>query len=291
MKKSLFRKTLVFGIIMLFLGMGVIPKIVKEVSANYEEGLVAYWNFDEGNASIAYDSSGNNNHGVLYGPSWTTGISGSALELDGVNDYASVPDSSSLDITDNITIEAWVYPYSMSWVAPLISKGTNSSNYGYYLATGQYYADGCGSFKLHSNGTKTLWLYSSQPLTTGQWNHVVGVRAGTSASIYINGMISDAGICFAGPIQTNDLSVEFGTHSDYSVFFHGILDEVRIYNRALTAHEIYNRYTDISSAYIKNGEPTDTDPINGTPGFDLVIVIVSIVIVMGLSWKHRRLLL
>ena len=287
MKKSLFRKTLVFGIIMLFVGMGVIPKMVKEVSASYEEGLVAHWHFDEGNASIAYDSSGNNNHGVLYGPSWTTGISGSALELDGVNDYVSVSDSNSLDITDNITIEAWVYPYSMSWVAPLISKGTNSSNYGYYLATGQYYADGCGSFKLHSNGTKTLWLDSSQPLTTGQWFHVVGIRAGTIARIYINGTISNAGICFAGPIQTNDLSVEFGTHSDYSVFFHGILDEVRIYNRTLTSSEIHNRYKEISSAYIKNEEPTDTNPSNDTPGFDLIIVLISIVVIMVFSWRRR----
>ncbi|MFQ6061968.1 MAG: hypothetical protein ACE5J9_02170, partial [Methanosarcinales archaeon] len=71
-------------------------------------GLVALWHFDENKGTIAHDSSPNHNNGIIHGATWTKGKFGYALQFDGKNDYVQVPDSASLDITDTITIEAWV---------------------------------------------------------------------------------------------------------------------------------------------------------------------------------------
>jgi hypothetical protein len=68
------------------------------------------WHFNEGTGSIAYDSSGNHNHGTIYGTDWTTGISETALNFNGLNDYVTVPNSLALDITGNISVEAWMKP-------------------------------------------------------------------------------------------------------------------------------------------------------------------------------------
>ena len=70
-----------------------------------------YWSFDEGSGVAAQDSSGNGNHGAIKGAvSWTEGKSGSALSFNGGSDRVLVPDAASLDITDQITIAAWIKP-------------------------------------------------------------------------------------------------------------------------------------------------------------------------------------
>jgi len=286
-KKSLFRKILIFALITLFIRVGITSNIAGNVDDSVEGGLVACWHFDEGNKNIAYDSCGNNN-GFIYGATWTNGISRLALELDGINDYISIPESNSLDITGNITIEAWIYLHSMPWVAPLVSKGTNSSNYGYYLAVGQYYSNGCASFKLHSNDTKILWLDSSSPLEIEQWHYVAVVRAGNASKIYIDGSINNADTYFDDSIQTNSLSLDFGTYNDYSEFFHGILDEVSIYNRALNTSEIYNHYQEILSASNEGEEPVSESSGKDTPGFEINIVFMSMAIVAALICKNKK---
>ena len=286
-RKNLFRKILLFMTIMLFVGIGVIPNIVRNVSADDKEGLIACWHFDEGDNEIAHDDSDNNNDGIIYGATWTAGISGFGLELDGINDYVSIPDNNNLDITDNITIEAWIYPYSMPWIAPLISKGTNSSNYGYYLAVGQYYY-GHLSFKLHSTDTKALWLDSGYPLETRQWHYIAVVRAGTTAMIYIDGKINNADSYFASYIRTNNLPLELGTYNDYSEFFHGILDEVSIYNYALNASEIHNHYREILNKSKWDEGSASESLSKDTPGFELIVVLMSMAIVMVFSWKYYK---
>ena len=73
-------------------------------------GLVGYWSFDEGDGTVARDASGNNNHGTLTnGPQWAQGKNGTALQFDGKNDNVERRNGSSLNITDSITLEAWVF--------------------------------------------------------------------------------------------------------------------------------------------------------------------------------------
>ena len=287
-RKTLFREILIFGLITLVIGIGIIPNIARNVSDNDERELIACWHFDKGNGSTAYDDSGYNNNGIIYGATWIAGISGFALELDGINNYISVTDSNSLDITGNITIEAWIYAYSMPWVAPLVSKGTNSSNYGYYVAVGQYYSNGCASFKLHSNDTKILWLDSSCPLVAGQWHYLSVVRTGSNARIYIDGIINNADSYFASSIRTNNLPLELGTYNDHSEFFHGILDEVSIYNYALNASEIHSHYREILNKSKWDEGSASESLSKDTPGFELIIVFMSMAIVVAFRWKNKK---
>ncbi|MBN2602607.1 MAG: type IV pilin [Candidatus Thermoplasmatota archaeon] len=71
---------------------------------------VGVWHFDEGSGGVAFDSSGRENHGTIFGAQWSTGVNDSALYLDGIDDYIDVPDSESLDISEQISIESWLKP-------------------------------------------------------------------------------------------------------------------------------------------------------------------------------------
>ncbi len=97
--------------------------------------LVGMWHFDTGSGNIAVDSSGRDNHGTLYyGPEWTAGINLTGLTYDGVDDYVLVPDDFSLDITDEITIEAWMKPLASSdgYYGKITGSVIDSSSFGIF---------------------------------------------------------------------------------------------------------------------------------------------------------------
>jgi flagellin-like protein len=98
--------------------------------------LVGMWHFDTGSGTIAIDSSGRDNHGTLYnGPQWTAGVnSTTALTYDGIDDYVMIPDESSLDITDEITIEAWMNPLENSegYYGKITGPLIDSSSFGIF---------------------------------------------------------------------------------------------------------------------------------------------------------------
>ena len=81
-----------------------------ELKSPSRGGGTACWLLDEGEGTIAADSSDNNNQALIHGAEWVQGRSGKALELDGIDDYVEVPDAPSLHIPDALTVEAWVYP-------------------------------------------------------------------------------------------------------------------------------------------------------------------------------------
>ncbi|MBN1861616.1 MAG: metallophosphoesterase [Candidatus Thermoplasmatota archaeon] len=207
--------------------------------------LSAYWSFDEGTGNTFFDSSENGNDGTTHGATWTTGVSGYALSFDGINDYADVPDSQSLDITGDLTLSAWVYCDSMPNTAPIISKGNYGTNFGYYLATGQAFSDGCANMQLASTDATLINLNGKTPLQIGQWHFLTAVRNDNIAKIYIDGEYENSITCFSDDIRTNNLPLEFGTHWEGKLLFHGKIDEVRIYNYALSSNEIENLYLGI----------------------------------------------
>jgi hypothetical protein len=99
MKKALFVVTICAGLVVLGTWTASF--------AGINDGLVGYWKFDEGSGNIAHDYSGNGNDGTIYGASWTEGISGYALDFDGVDDYVDVSDDECFDITLAVTLVAW----------------------------------------------------------------------------------------------------------------------------------------------------------------------------------------
>ena len=162
-----------------FGGGGAIPEDTMT------RGLVGYWSFDEGDGAIARDASGNNNHGTLTnGPTWAQGKNGTALQFDGKDDYVSVPNNSSLNIADNITIEAWInlpsLPVDTNVGAVIVEK--YSSLKGFFLSvrsTGKLH------FRPH-NGTASQGWDSASSISVGEWYHVVAVISGSNGYTYIN---------------------------------------------------------------------------------------------------------
>ena len=91
----------------------VIASLASSEIAQASSDAVLIQHFDEGSGTIAKDESGYGNDGIIHGATWTTGISGKALSFDGIDDYIDCGNDASLDIADEITIEAWMYPYGL----------------------------------------------------------------------------------------------------------------------------------------------------------------------------------
>ena len=202
-------------------------------------GLVGYWNFDEGTGSTAYDFSGNNNDGKINGASWTTGIKRNALSFDGNNDYISVPNSASLNFhdTNKFTISLWVKRDEQSINEALISKGHTSPPIGYNIGLGSVE----GSVNAYiGDGNDRHNLISNQQITSSQWHHIVTIWNGDTILMYIDGKLDNSNDFGNKDIKDDTKNLEIGKH--YSKYYHGLLDEIRIYERVLDFNEIKNLY-------------------------------------------------
>ncbi|NUM34779.1 MAG: LamG domain-containing protein [Candidatus Brocadiae bacterium] len=195
--------------------------------------VAGYWKFDEGSGAYAYDASGNNNTGTLYGnTSWTAGKHGNGLYFDGSGDYVQIADSTSLSPTQQITIASWVY---------------TPGNFGYWTIVGKDNA--YQNQLLGSNGIQNSIYYggwseknSSAVLTAGAWNHVVITFNGSTQSIYANGTLILQGAFSAGINNSAD-TMYIGSWKAASEFFYGIIDEVSVWNKALSSTEVSTFYT------------------------------------------------
>jgi PKD repeat protein len=198
---------------------------------NGASGLVAAYGFEEGTGSTLTDASGNGNAGTVNGATWTTaGRYGNALSFNGTNSMVTANDSASLDLTAGMTLEAWVYPTALgsSW-SDIIYKTTDI----YFLMgttpQGQL-PDVGGSF-----ASTNAYGVASLPLNT--WSHLAGTYNGTNLQFYVNG-VQVASRAQAGAIATSTGALSIGGDSTSGQFWTGMIDEVRIYNRALNSTEI-----------------------------------------------------
>jgi len=214
----------------------------------FTRGLVAYWAMDEGSGQYVLDGSGKGNHGRLgdndseagdpADPKWTTGRIGNALLFDGVDDYVDCGSDDSLDITGAVTLEAWIYlnktPVSAGHKFRIISK--RDATHGYEM----YMRDDDNTVRAHFKGlTDDFISGTGTPLETNKWYHVVVIWDGLLMRSYINGVLdliddSSGTIAFGPDIK---LSISHKSRN-----FAGIIDEVRIYNRALSAEEVRYHY-------------------------------------------------
>lgn len=237
--------------------------------------LVAYWPFDEGSGQYANDASGNNNNGMLMPsypgnvPAWTSdSISGSALSFDGADDYVEVPDNDELDITDEITIEAWVRLSSYITWERVLSKADSSDNscvyiFGISTNRGIYFGLWNSGQQFYINGDLDV------PLDT--WTHLAGVWDGSLMKIYLNGVEQPETQPFNGPIDTSTSALRIGRGDNSNQFpFHGTIDEVTLWDCALDATEIQQHYEDTAPVVDTDGDgiPDDLDNCPYTPNPD-----------------------
>ena len=206
-------------------------------------GLVAAYGFNEGRGSIVSDSSGNSNSGTTSGPTWSNpGKFGNALSFDGVNDYVTIANSSSLNIAGtNLTISFWVNIQNLGGKDDvIISKPWFSSS-----MSAPYYQYGV---EFDANGAKTLDFYFGDTSGTehgpfsmtpslGSWTYVTFTYDGVAVKGYLDG-VQKFSTRTTQDIQARGNALRLGIDAASGQPFAGKLDEVRIYNRALSQTEI-----------------------------------------------------
>jgi glucose/arabinose dehydrogenase len=201
-------------------------------------GLVAGYGFSEGSGTTTQDASGNNLTGTISGATRTTsGKFGNALSFDGVNDWVTVADANALDLTTGMTLEAWVFPAALgsSWRNVIIKERPGGEVYNLYANVDTsvpvvYVA------RASAPGTP-LDARGTAPLPLNTWSHLAATYDGATLRLYVNGsQVGTRAVTGAMVASTGVLRV--GGNSLWGEYFSGRIDEVRIYNRALTATEI-----------------------------------------------------
>jgi hypothetical protein len=210
--------------------------IVRGVDLDTDPALVGWWTFDEGSGNIAADSSGNGNDGTLNGPvEWTAdGKIGGAMKFTGPYNYIQIQDSPSLDMTREITIAAWINP---SWTGNnrILQKSSGGGDNQYRLL--KEWGD---NMVFHLPGLSPDRLEFPGLPTLGEWTHLAATYDGSSMKVYYDGVVvgeQDS----SGQLGTSDGTLCLGTKHETAPAgdeFNGMLDDVRIYNRALTQSEI-----------------------------------------------------
>jgi hypothetical protein len=191
---------------------------------------VAAYGFNEGSGMIVTDASGNGNNGTISGATWTTsGKYGNALMFNGTSALVTVNDSNSLDLTTGMTLEAWLYPTALEGWRDVITKGTDDI----YHLTGS--SDDSTPALGGTFSPSVLRGTSSLPLNA--WTHLAGTYDGTTMRLYVNG-VQVSSQAQTGLIQTSTAALTMGGDALHGQYFAGLIDEVRIYNRALSVAEI-----------------------------------------------------
>jgi concanavalin A-like lectin/glucanase superfamily protein/Big-like domain-containing protein len=197
-------------------------------------GLVAAYAFREGSGTTTSDSSGKGNTGTLAGATWTTaGLAGVGLSFDGVNDRVNVNDSASLDLTAGMTLEAWVYPTVLSGWRTVVLKERSGG-----LVYALYAHDNAPQPAAYMQiGSTEVSVAGVSPLPLNTWTHLATTYNGATLCLYVNG--TEVGSRAAtGTIQVSTGRLRVGGNAVWSEWFAGRIDEVRIYNRALSQAEI-----------------------------------------------------
>src|SRR5437867_789820 len=206
--------------------------------ADISSGLGLYYKFDEGSGSIANDSSGNGNTGsLLRGTTWAAGQLCQAVSFDGLSGNVTASTTTGLNLSATLTIAAWINPSDVSAAyRTIVVKGSyGARGYGMNLING----------KLNFIKVSVKDVSSSLAISTATWQHVaITWNAATSeVKFYINGALAQTVIdssASTAPLDTDKLLVRLWLNG--GSYFAGAMDELRIYNRVLSATDILALY-------------------------------------------------
>jgi hypothetical protein len=200
-------------------------------------GLKGDWKFDENTGTTAADVSGSGNTATLIsGAGWTTGQNGSAVSLDGVDDYVQVGAQSSLVMTNTGTLTTWIYP---------TGAGSNAFAGGTILAKeGEYvinrFPDGTIQWGFANGDPGWQFINTGYVAPLNQWTHIAITYDNGVIKTYANGSLvhTYSGSGFIGDQYPSQNDFRIGGRQLNPQLFQGRIDEVRVYNRALSAREI-----------------------------------------------------
>jgi len=212
-----------------------------------DTSLIGWWNFEEGSGSSAGDGSGNGRTGTLTnGPSWTSGKAGGGIGLDGSNDHVSVPDNAAWYFgTDPFTISMWVRWNSLVDRESIIGQSSGPGNVIKWDLVGGMdtsFAYDSTKITLHIwNGSNYFasWAWTASSAT---WYHLAITRSGTDWILFVNGVQTGGTQTLSVTVPNVSSDLRIGSDGEAWNFLNGTMDDVRIYNRALSASEIGSVY-------------------------------------------------
>jgi glucose/arabinose dehydrogenase/PKD repeat protein len=193
-------------------------------------GLIAGYGFNEGSGTTVEDLSGNGHRAKIVGSTWTTGLYGSGLNFDGVNDYVAGKD---IDFpTSPFTITAW-FKTNVVRAAYIVGKYSNTQNQIYVMvgANGEVLAglyDGIALRQVSDTG---------QVSADGNWHHVALVVNASELELFVDG-VRRATTPHDNSFPVNSVLWNIGRRNNGAFYFPGVIDEVRFYNRALIPGEV-----------------------------------------------------
>jgi hypothetical protein len=211
---------------------------------DWNRSLAGWWRFNGENGESAtffrdWSSFGNNATCSGTGcPTSTTGKYGNALKFDGSNDYINAGHAGSLNITKNITVEAWIKLDKLNAWQVIASKGYPDVS-PYWSTVWRLAVSSTNSiqFNIPNVGTAN----SAGSMIDTNWHHIAGVYNGTKVIVYIDGI--QGGISSgSGPITSSTYDLLIGMQANNAFRFNGTMDEVRIHSRALSQDEIRASY-------------------------------------------------
>lgn len=239
----------------------ILDSIIISGSFDGISGIVAHWRFDEGVDSTAYDATGNGYNGTLYGADWyTSGYVSNALEFNGTGDYVAQPLAPVYAANESFSFETWFKTStadSASLLAAVAENGTNDA--GLEININQVNA-GKINCRIADVAGKVVNVYGSTTVNDNNWHHLVVARDGAAKelTLFIDNVRED----FATDITTGNINLSgyafrLGARNNQGsndMFFAGILDEVYVYNRALSSDEVQDRF-DFDAPYLSSQSP------------------------------------
>jgi hypothetical protein len=246
MKNFCFKKKLVFGIIILFVGTSIVPSITGLIGKTsnqltkeptifplYADYMNAYWKFDENSGSNAHDTSIHHNDGTIYGATWTTGYSNSALLFDGVNDYIDLDAHASnlgFNKTDDMIFSFWFKSsqYTLGRIYSTSSAIGTNPEIQIFLAPN-------GTIAIKAVVTSCgFTLYTNNSYNDNVWHYVEiwynGITNEPTTTIYVDNALDASITAWVCPFDHNEFTItKIGRKSNESTdYFNGKIDEFKI---------------------------------------------------------------
>ena len=256
---------------------GTFINLTLDVNPNLDNGLVGHWTFDGDLSSTIPDSSGNGNTGYFItggeatSTKVTTGVLGQGVHLDAIDDDITMGDASSVEAgTGNFTVAAWIRVFDNDVGYITVDVQTSGAAHGWFMGVDAGIDSNCrigttGSGKLNVREEDADLGYSDSTcgiatVNDGIWHHVAYSRNGTTRTTYVDGKVDISGTyANIGNLSNNGPF----TISDLTDPLDAIFDDVRVYNRALSAEEVKRLYDLGATTHINQTLDTNPDLQNG----------------------------
>jgi hypothetical protein len=224
-------------------GLTILQRALEWGTGVDAPGPIAHWKLDETSGPTAVDSEGGNDGTLTSGPAWTPGLFQGGLDFDGSNDYV---DAGTFDVSGSgITMMGWFNAEAIATDdGRIVSKanGPNAVDAWWQLSTTDSGANRYLRMRIKAGGTTTTFADSSVNLVTDRWYFAVGTYDSASGDmkLYLDGVeVASGSHAVGGAVDVDpSVPVAIGANGTAERFFNGILDDVRVYDRALSSDEI-----------------------------------------------------